>query len=106
MTSMRRTRLSSPLNSTGSPSRRRRCDLLLLKNMWLLPLLRRVIFPVPVILKRFAADLWVLIFGMFPSKRHDVPLARLRILPQNEMGPSISHRELDGPVFQIRLLTE
>lgn len=52
------------MKSTGSPSSRRRRLWLLLKNMWLLPLLRLVILPVPVILNRFAAVLFVLIFGM------------------------------------------
>lgn len=33
--------------------------------MWLFALFRRVIFPVPVILNRFAAVLFVLIFGIF-----------------------------------------
>lgn len=37
----------------------------LCRNWWLLWLLRRVIFPVPVILNLFAADLFVLIFGIF-----------------------------------------
>lgn len=62
---MRRTRRFSPLNNTGSLSKRRFCDLLLAKNMWLLALFRRVIFPVPVILNLFAAVLFVLIFGIF-----------------------------------------
>lgn len=60
-------RFFSPLNNTGSLSSLRFWLPLLLMNMWLLLDFRRVIFPDPVILNRFAAVLLVLIFGIFLS---------------------------------------
>ena len=63
-TSKRRMRFFSPLNSVGSASRRLFCDALLCRNWWLLCDFRRVIFPVPVILNRLAAVLFVFSFGI------------------------------------------
>jgi len=60
-------RFFSPLNSVGSCSSRRFRLAFLCRNWWLLCDFRRVIFPVPVILNRFAAVLLVLIFGMLLS---------------------------------------
>lgn len=57
-------RFFSPLKRTGSDSSRRFCAPLLWKNMWLFPDFRRVILPEPVTLKRFAAVLFVFIFGI------------------------------------------
>jgi len=63
-TSRRRMRFCSPWNTTGSSSRRRFLDAPLCRNWWLLCDFRRVIFPVPVILNRFAAVLFVFSFGI------------------------------------------
>ena len=64
-TSNLRMRFCSPWNTSGSDSSRRLADFRLCWNWWLLWVFRRVIFPVPVILNRFAAVLFVLIFGIF-----------------------------------------
>lgn len=58
-------RLASPEASVGSCSSRRFWDALLCRNWWLLYAFRRVILPLPVILNRFAAVLFVLSFDIF-----------------------------------------
>lgn len=91
-------RFCSPWNTSGSSSSRRLRDAFLCRNWWLLCVLRRVIFPVPVILNRFAAVLLVLIFGIALLLRrgrlwnqdHDHHASIQRRDPLN--GPEIRHR--------------
>jgi len=65
MTSSRLIRFCSPRNTSGSCSNLLLREDILCRNWWLLNDFRRVIFPVPVILNRLTAVLFVLIFGIF-----------------------------------------
>ncbi len=65
MTNSRRIRFCSPWNTSGSSSNLLFREAFLCRNWWLLNDFRRVILPVPVILNRLTAVLFVLIFGIF-----------------------------------------
>src|SRR5579862_4173897 len=98
---MRFTRFCSPLKRVGSSSRRRFSEPPLCRNWWLLCDRRRVIFPVPVTLNRFAAVLFVFNFGIllftyylwFRREHHDHQPAfhRRRSLHHGEVFHFLRH---------------
>jgi len=98
MTSSRRIRFCSPRNTSGSCSSLRFRDAILCRNWWLLNDFRRVIFPVPVILNRLTAVLFVLIFGIFLLAG-----VRLRHEHHYHEAPIQGWRPLNGSVLDDML---
>ena len=54
---------------TWSWHMRRFCFVFLLRSMWRLPAFRKITLPVPVTLKRFAMDFFVLFMGKRAAKK-------------------------------------